>query len=202
MARWLAKDAWLGAAARRRAARRRWRERQRVRVRRRTHSRCYLLCVQCRLTPIHRKATLCTASAGLADPVVAQRSACPLTSTLIQLQPVLGQTKPKGTIFGVLSQSGQSAAFPRLFAKQGKQIYLAPSCRPTFFGMRYLTALAFERVQVGQSVEPWRSAHEAHRLGATWATRRGRPGTVGSICWHGNVVLRMCNVAAISWLAN
>jgi hypothetical protein len=42
MARWLAKDAWLGAAARRRAARRRWRERQRVRVRRRTHSRCYL----------------------------------------------------------------------------------------------------------------------------------------------------------------
>ena len=30
------------------------------------------------------------------------RSACPLTSTLSQLQPVLRQTKPKGAIFGVL----------------------------------------------------------------------------------------------------
>ena len=113
-----------------------------------------------------------------------RRSACPLTSTLSQLQPVLGQTKPKRSIFGVLSQSSQSAAFPRLFAKEAKQIGVAPSPWPRFLGMGYLTAPAFERVQVGQSPKPWRSAHQAHRLSATRATWRNRPSLVGTISRH------------------
>ena len=37
---------------------------------------------------------------------LSERLACRLTSTLSQFQPVLGQTKPKRSIFGVLSQSG------------------------------------------------------------------------------------------------
>jgi len=115
---------------------------------------------------------------------ILRRSACPLASTLSQLQPVLGQTKPKRAIFGVLSQSSQPAAFPRLFAKEAKQIGVAPSCWPTFLGMGYLTAPAFEGVQVGQSPKPWRSAHKAHRLSATWATWRNRPSIVGTICRH------------------
>jgi hypothetical protein len=65
---------------------------------------------------------------------------------LSQLQPVLGQTKPKRSIFGVLSQRSQPAAFLRLFAKEAKQIGVAPSCWPTFLGMGYLASLAFERV--------------------------------------------------------
>jgi hypothetical protein len=66
-----------------------------------------------------------------------------------------------------LSQSSQSTAFPRLFAKQTKQISVAPSCWATFLGMGYLTAPAFERVQVRQPAKPWRSARNAHRLSAT-----------------------------------
>jgi hypothetical protein len=103
---------------------------------------------------------------------------------LSQLQPVLGQTKPKRSIFGVLSQSSQSAAFPRLFAKEAKQIGVAPSCGPTFLGMGYFTAPAFERVQVGQSAETGRFSREAHRLGATWATWRNGHSFVGTISRH------------------
>jgi hypothetical protein len=113
-----------------------------------------------------------------------RRSACPLTSTLTQLQPVLGQTKPKRSIIGVLSQSSQSAAFPRLFVEEAKQISVAPSCWPTFLGMGYLTTPAFERIQVGQSPKPWRSARKAHRLSATVATWRNRPSIVGTISRH------------------
>jgi hypothetical protein len=74
------------------------------------------------------------------------RSACPLTNALGQFQPVLGQTKPKRAIFGVLSQSSQPAAFLRLFAKEAKQIGVAPSWWPTFLAVGYLASLAFERV--------------------------------------------------------
>src|SRR5262249_1437919 len=82
-----------------------------------------------------------------------------------------------------------------LFAKQAKQISIASSCRATFLGMGYFTVPAFEGVQVGQSPEPWRSAYKAHLLSTTWATWRCRPGTVGSICWHGNKCFAFRRVA-------
>jgi hypothetical protein len=103
-----------------------------------------------------------------------------LTSTLGQLEPVLRQLQPKGAIFGVLSQSRQSAAFLRLFVKEAKQISVAPSCRPTFVGMEYLASQAFKRVKVGQSAEPWRPAHKVHLLSTTWATWRSQPRAVGA----------------------
>ena len=99
------------------------------------------------------------------------------------------------------SQGSQSAAFPRLFAKEAKPISVAPSCWPES-RIGYLTAAAVERVQVGNP-PPWRSAHEA--IG--WA-QRGRRGAAGrncrehSLAWQKRSGSHCAIVAAMSWLAN
>ena len=133
------------------------------------------------------------------------RSACPLTSTLSQLQPVLGQTKPKRSIFGVLSQSSQSAAFPRLFAERGEtdQCHAILLAQIPRYGISHSSGI---RTCTGLGNPPNRGVR-LNKTGIGLGAQRGQRGATGPALSEPLVGMSNTScftprvVAAMSWLA-
>ena len=129
------------------------------------------------------------------------RSACPLTSTLSQLQPVLGQTKPKGAIFGVLEPKWLVGGIPAPACETDQ----TDQCRAVLPGHLPRYGISHSSGIRTSGNPPNLGVLRTRRIG--WA-QRGQRGAAGPELSGAFVGMAKTScfafsiVAAMSWLAN